>query len=300
MKQVQRADDVSSFFEVTYIGLHSCQIDPPLLQIQMPFQDAQIGSSSHLNSSFWQECNTSTGYGLSPTHSKPTSRQATMPMLRISSGSRITETENISDFVPNYPHLLHIPPNEGNSSSNAMQPNFPENSMQPNTSNRLAMMSVSFFRNQNSDAEILMGLYPPKPGEHGASSEEEQGMGDYGQIFGSSATCESSYVPMPPTMPLMASMERLNTDGHHLQTLESDLTMVVSRHASADDSSLLDMDVMFNTGKFSRDISSTGRCNTDLNKGAYRLRWSSFSRAELLCDAATDTLDRPFLEKKQE
>eukprot|EP01018_Ginkgo_biloba_P004580 Gb_00546 [translate_table: standard] len=128
-----------------------------------------------------------------------------------------------------------------------MQPNWPENSMQPNTSNRPAMISVSLFREQSSEAENLMGLYSPKPEEHGASSEEEHGMGDYIQIFGSSATCESNYVPVPPTMPLMTSMERLNADGHHLQTSESDLTVAVSRHTSADESSLLDMDVMFNT-----------------------------------------------------
>ncbi|XP_057818124.1 probable WRKY transcription factor 48 [Cryptomeria japonica] len=249
-KQVQRADDDPSVFEITYRGPHTCHTDQRIIQIQLPFSigsniDSNLGTSNTLV--FGTECNpqsnSSTLHGLPPNQLHPSSNHASTSWF----GGSVCKVESeSSDSFGKSPaastvfpchNLLHM---EENPAHNGMQPG-----------SRTAKISVSPFRDQGSNdqgessTEIITQQHNGLP----AVTEGELVWPNFAQIFSSPTTPESNYIPAPTaTMPLIHG----STYGQQLLPSESDLTDVVSGHTSAADSPMLDMDTfsLFNTVNF--------------------------------------------------
>ncbi|KAH9308742.1 hypothetical protein KI387_036653, partial [Taxus chinensis] len=226
-KQVQRADDDPSFFEITYRGSHTCHIDHRVIQIQLPFS---IGSNTNSNSGtsntlvFGTECNlqsnTSTVHGLPPTQLHASSSHASTPWF--GGGACKVENESSDSFgkspaastmFPYSHNLLHI---EESPAHNTMQ-----------HLSRTARISVSPFRNQggNDQGENSTEIITQQHNGFSTIPEGELGWPNFSQIFSSPATPESNYIPAPTAvMPLMNA----TTYGQQLLPSESDLTDVVS------------------------------------------------------------------------
>uniref|UniRef100_A0A0C9S9Q1 TSA: Wollemia nobilis Ref_Wollemi_Transcript_7171_2278 transcribed RNA sequence n=1 Tax=Wollemia nobilis TaxID=56998 RepID=A0A0C9S9Q1_9CONI len=248
-KQVQRADDDPSFFEITYRGAHTCQMDHRILQIQLPFPLGSTTNSSSGTSNtlvFGPDCNlqskTCTGLGLAPTQLHASSSHAPTPWF--GSDACKMENERPDGFGKSpaastmFSYLHNLLPIEETSAPITMQ-----------SSNRSANISVSLFKNQgHSDQEQNSSEIIPEEQNMGFSAfpEGELGWPNFAQIFSSPATSESNYAPVPT--PVMSFMNT-NTSGQQLQPSESDLKDVVSGHTSAADSPMLDMDPfsMFST-----------------------------------------------------
>lgn len=246
-KQVQRADDDPSVFEITYRGSHTCHTDQRIIQIQLPFTigsniNSNLGTSNTLV--FGTECNpqsnTSTLHGLPPNKLHPSSNYASTTWF----GGSVckVESESSDSFGKSpaastafsCPHnILHI---EENPAHNAMQ-----------LGSRTAKISVSPFRDQgsNDQGESSTQQHNGFP----ALTEAELVWPNFSQIFSSPPTPESNYIPAPTaTMPLIHA----SIYGQQLLPSESDLTDVVSGHTSAADSPMLDIDTfsMFNPVNF--------------------------------------------------
>ncbi|GLJ36956.1 hypothetical protein SUGI_0747660 [Cryptomeria japonica] len=242
-KQVQRANDDPSFFDVIYIGGHCCQINPQVLEIQNFYGPPQIGStgmptvpSTLLFGGSQPE--SSTGHVLLSAIQGETSRS----LLTRDPVVCKEETDKGYDFgkaplFPYNPDLVHMTQHAENPTEN---PNLMDyyrfwGAGQQDPSTNPANIPLPLFREEKN----LIDFLPQQAKEYQGPSCSE-GEPSFVSFFGPSVGSESSFMDM---------MDSGDSVSPHMQASKSEFTDAVSGETSS--SPMLDLDIMFHTDELS-------------------------------------------------